>query len=483
MFCYRPSAVDDLLKLAKQFDFNMFRQDEEEVEDLHQQSLELLSEDILDFENSDLNDVSLSLPGNRQPAVKAAADTHLDQHLDDDLDFLFDGPTQHVSGDLSQFSSALPSQAKHAPAVSSKEASGKLPSHVPTSGVSMTHAKGTSANDEFADDWENDDLLNDSLVLEMTQNPQNFTAPKHCSTQKPSSEIKHPLHVRLSQSAASPVEKENVRQRTTFKLESNRNFSVERISTNTNLKSVSDHSSKTADKDSQQSRFSSVEAGSRRTWQTCSNTVKSNPQFHQSTSAANVKYSTSASTVSNTSTRKMTQNFPKQSSPAVTDTDFPDEDLDSFFSCDPVWDDPADDDLLCEMCDDLEKQIQTAENVSTKHTDQRPVLQPSNRNQQPANQQPASGRGGAFVQPLACGSGKPAGTRVNTVTDSSRCTNSSTCQQSSSRIQSTAAAPPSQGNAGKQHRFTFKKPNNLVSTTTDTGKSTSEAGNQTMAHK
>ncbi|XP_067441736.1 ewing's tumor-associated antigen 1 [Thunnus thynnus] len=498
----RPNGVDDLLKLAKQFDFNMFRQDEEEeAEDLHQQSQELLSEEILDFENGDLNDVSPSLPGNRQPAamVTAAADTDLDQHMEDDLDFLFDGPTQHISGDLSQFSSAFPSQVKHAPAESSKEASGKPRPHVPTVGVAMTHAKGASANDEFEDDWENDDFLDDSLVLEVTQNPQNFSAPKHCSTQKPASEMKHrPLHVpagggvRLSQSAASKAEKENVRR--TFKLESNPKFSVERIPTNTNLKCFSDQSWKTEGKDSQQSRFSSVETGNKHTWQTYS-------QFHQRTSAATVKHSTSSSTASNTAATKTTQNLTNGSSPseapAVSDADFLDDDLDYFFSSDPVWDDPADDDLLCEMCDDLENQIQRAENVSTKQTHQRPVLQPSNRNQQTPNQQPASGRGGAFVQPLSqkqsaltCGSGRPAGSfasgvpagaRVDTAKDSIRftqsksasgTTNSSTCLQASSRVQSAAAAPPPpppppQGNSGK-HQFTFKKPNNPVSTVTNT---------------
>ncbi|XP_077425877.1 ewing's tumor-associated antigen 1 isoform X2 [Vanacampus margaritifer] len=36
---------------------------------------------------------------------------------------------------------------------------------------------------DFADDWADDDLLDDSLLVEMTQNPENFCAPQHCSTQ------------------------------------------------------------------------------------------------------------------------------------------------------------------------------------------------------------------------------------------------------------------------------------------------------------
>ncbi|KAM7419913.1 hypothetical protein PAMA_016825 [Pampus argenteus] len=439
----RLNRVDDLLKLAQQFDFNMFRQDddeeeEEEVEDLHQQSLELLSENIVDFENDpDLNDVSPSLPGNCRPAGTDVP-PHPDQHTDDDLDFLFDAATQHVSGDLSQFSSAQTSQVKPAP-----------PSHVPTVGVSMTHAKRTSANDEFEDDWENDDLLNDSLVLEITQNPQNFAAPKHCSTQRPSREIKRQSPQRVPTGGGvglrrAHVEKENVRQRTTFKLGSNCNFSMETICTNTNLKSFSDHNSKTAER-----RFSGTQR----------------PQCHQSTSASNI------------SRTKMTQSCPNRSSPseAPAGGDFLDEDLESFFSCDPVWDDPADDDLLYEMCNNVENQIQSAENVSNEQTHQRAALQPSNRNQQLANQQPASGRGWTSVQPLCqkqtpltCGSGRPAtGVPAGVQDQITQSTNRPTRQQESSRIQSAAAAPPPQRDTGK-HQFTFKKPNNLVSTVTNT---------------
>ncbi len=519
--------MDDLLKLAKQFDFNMFRQDEEEVEDMHQQSLELLSEDILDLENGDQNAFSPSLPGDCHPAVKAAAGTdvqvHLDQHMEDDLDFLFDGPTQHVSGNLSQVSSAQPSQVKPVSSVSSKEASMKplSSSQGPTSGVSMTNIKGTSANDEFEDDWENDDLLNDSLVFEMTQNPQNFTAPKHCSTQKPPSEFKYqreskcnPVNVSisggvgLSQSAVSEVEKNNERQRTTFKLEPNLNFSVKRIQTDTWTNSKVDYSSETADKDTQQNRFSSgkgvlVEAGARRTWQT-SNTVKSEPQKPQKrTSVANssTKYNTAAFTASNVSAAQTAQSFPQKpavvsshsEAPAVSD--LLDEDLSSFFLSDPVWDDPADDDLLCEMCEDVENQIQSVENVSTKQTlpvgqmlNQRVALQSDNRTQQPANRQPLLQKQTATAPP--CASGGPAGTslaagfvsnftagvQMNTVRDSFRytqaknasgSTNSSACLQGSSRVQS---AP--QGNPRKD-QFTFKKPNNPVSTVTNKGKSTS----------
>ncbi|KAE8300643.1 hypothetical protein D5F01_LYC00789 [Larimichthys crocea] len=511
----RPNGVDDLLKLAKQFDFNMFHQDDEEEEEeeekaeevLHQQSQELLSEDILDLENGNFLP---SVPGNCQPAVKAAVRTDVqiqqDQHMEDDLDFLFDGPTQHVSGDLSQVSSAQPTQVKPASGTSSKEAFGKPPSssHGPTSSVSTTNTKVTLVNTEFDDDWENDDLLNDSLVLEMTQNPQNFGTPKHSSTQKLSSEIKYqsPVNVPVSGSvglsAASKMEKDNVRQRTTFKLESNPIFSFKSIQTDTRTNSKMNFSSETAHKDTQQSRFSSgngvlVKGGSQRTWQT-SNSVKSDPQkppFHQSSSSS-AKYNTTASAASNTSATKTAQSFSAHHE-APAGSDLLDEDLESFFSSDLVWDDPADDDLLCEMCEDMENQIQSSENVSTKPTlpvghtsNQRAAIPPASRSwdnkTQPANRQPFPPKQTPAAVP--CASGRPAvgslargfvsnitaGGQMNAVTDSFRftqpknisgSTNSSTCAQVSSRFQ---AAP--QGNTRKD-QFTFKKPNSPVSMVTN----------------
>lgn len=477
--------MDDLLKLAKQFDLNMFRQDEEEVEDMHHQSLELLSEDILDFENIDPNNIC---------GAAAGTDVRVNQHVEDDLDFLFDGPTQHVSENLSQVSSAQPSQFKPSTTLTS----GELPSHGPTSMASTTSPKDTSHNDEFEDDWENDDLLNDSLVFEITQNPQNFVAPKHSSTQKPGSEMKYqtpakvPVRggVSLHQSDVSKVEKENRRQRTTFKLESNPNLSETDKWTNLKVDSSSDK-----DKATQQTRFSSskcfsVEPGSQHTWQTCQlNSGPQTSQFYQRTSAA------STMSASNTAVTQTTPKEPQvmssnSTAPAVCD--FLDQDLDSFFSSDLVWDDLADDDLLCEMCEDVENQIQSADNVSIKQTlpdvqvsKQRAALQPSNRTwanrTQRAVMQPSfpCASDGPAGSSLADGSTSnvTAGVQVNKLKDSYRYTppqtasgftSSSTCVQGGSRVQLAAAAP----HPASKDLFTFKKPNKPVSAVTNKGKDT-----------
>lgn len=450
--CRRPNGVDDLLKLAKQFDFNMFHQDEEDVEELHQRSLELLPEDILDLEN----DSSPSLPGNCERAVKAtAAGTNAqvqpDQHMEDDLDFLFDGPTQHVSGNLSQAASQVkPSSSSH--------------------GSTHTNTKATVAND-FEDDWENDDLLDDSLVLEMTQNPQMFAAPTHSSTQKPSRE--GPVNAPVGGLGPShKAEKDDVRQRTTFKLESNPHFSVGRLQTNTWTKSKVDYSSETKQTDSQQSEGASVRTPS---------TAKSEPQKPQihprpSVSGSGTKHNTPAS---NTSVVKTAQSFPQSPAAASSHSEEPaasdllDDDLLAFFSADPVWDDPADDDLLCEMCEDVENQLQ---NVPAKQT--LPVVHVSNRRAalQPANQQLFPQRqaasaltwasGGAAGSSLAAGVVSDFTTGAQTK-DSFRVPQTKTgsgCVPGSSRVQS---EPP--GHAHKD-RFTFKRPNNPVQTATSKGK-------------
>uniref|UniRef100_A0A671VU23 ETAA1 activator of ATR kinase n=1 Tax=Sparus aurata TaxID=8175 RepID=A0A671VU23_SPAAU len=400
----RPNGVDDLLKLAKQFDFNMFHQDEED------------------------NDSSPSLPGNCERAVKAtAAGTNAqvqpDQHMEDDLDFLFDGPTQHVSGNLSQAASQVkPSSSSH--------------------GSTHTNTKATVAND-FEDDWENDDLLDDSLVLEMTQNPQMFAAPTHSSTQKPSRE--GPVNAPVGGLGPShKAEKDDVRQRTTFKLESNPHFSVGRLQTNTWTKSKVDYSSETKQTDSQQ--------------------------------RSGTKHNTPAS---NTSVVKTAQSFPQSPAAASSHSEepaashLPDDDLLAFFSADPVWDDPADDDLLCEMCEDVENQLQ---NVPAKQT--LPVVHVSNRRAalQPANQQQFPQRraasaltwasGGAAGSSLAAGVVSDFTTGAQTK-DSFRVPQTKTgsgCVPGSSRVQS---EPP--GHAHKD-RFTFKRPNNPVQTATIVGK-------------
>ncbi|XP_068440111.1 ewing's tumor-associated antigen 1-like [Clinocottus analis] len=427
----RPNGVDDLLKLAKQFDFNMFRRDEEEeeVDVSRRQSPKLLSEAVSeDLEAGDRDDASI--PASRRPGAKAVADRTTerlrpDQHMEDDLDFLFDGPTQCLSGSLSQVSLAQLSQFKPA----SREAAGKPPASsqgpASTSAVSVSaNATVTSAKDEFEDDWDDDDLLDDSLAWEMTPDPQSFSAPRHSSTQKPLGEVRQQ---RGSPASGADVERVNVRPRATFKLEPNPNVPFQRIQTNAKV----DYGSK----DAQRNPFSSV--GAQRTL--------------------------SAAT---------SQRFPTEpAAVAPAAPDLADEDLSLFFPPDPVWDDPADDDLLCEMCEDVENRLQSAENMPAGRQPPPPQVSqlrasvpPSNGNPRPAARQPFDPPKQTATYP-----GRPAGVSAVAAgvraTESLRCSQTkntsgsasgSTWTQGSSRVPSTP-----RGNAGKE-QFTFKKPNGPV---------------------
>lgn len=264
----RLNAVDDLLKLAKQFDFNMLHEE-------HDRSLELLSD------KADDEVVPV--------VVNAENQTPLDCFSDEEFDLMFDGPTQSMSGALSQGLSAQ----KTSQDVSNKtqlDSTSKTSVHF--SGTKQTENTKTSANKcstalhqnptqnlkvvqssainpssnvsgarsseqnlitkpqvksstcspainpnehlqnnpatvqsfDFEDDWDDDGLMDDSLLIEMTQNPHNFTAPKSTSTQK----------------NAPGFKTEKTRQ--TFKLSSNKDFSaiLEKTTAPATSKTISD---------------------------------------------------------------------------------------------------------------------------------------------------------------------------------------------------------------------------------------------------
>lgn len=270
------NGADDLLKLAKQFDF-MFHQDEEEEKEEGGHQSELLSQDIVH--------------SNTDPAAVATTAVWTDLQMDDDLDFLFDGPTQHVN------SSSLCSS-------------------------SAADVKGALNNDGFEDDWEDDDLLNDSLLLEMTQNPHKFTSPKYCSTQK-QPRCERPASTGDQSSAGSVYTSSDTQQ-------------------NQSLSSRADAYGWTqpVKSDLQEPAHGSSSIKAKRATEFNQNLLSSSDTCRSSKVAG-----------------------------------------DNLLPSDPVWDDPTDDHLLCELCEDLEDQIQKEGLTSTGRTDgpQRATLQPAKR--------------------------------------------------------------------------------------------------------
>ncbi|KAK6300297.1 hypothetical protein J4Q44_G00283950 [Coregonus suidteri] len=402
----RPNGVDDLLKLAKLFDFNMFQQDEERVNNMHEQSLQLLSdsEDILDLDGNENQPpplLSNVTPESPQSALKTNSIRNSkdqippDHEMEDDLDFLFDGPTQQISGNLSQNSLPQSLEVKTALTGSSKAIPGKYPDsiHGHTSTVSSSHpVKRSSTNNNFDDDWENDNLLDGSLVFEMTQNPDLFAAPNHCSTQRGSNETKHennnPSAIsenalqgsKETKPAVSKGQSETVKNRKTFTLEANPNVQAESILSEALPKAghVSDTVKPAPHRNVQQNqpinKAQSMESSYQRSQQTQhqSNGIKTWPQVplfqstsistSSSTSTSTNPYSTWPLQAENSSYQKPTENNMKGTgikAPASHNV-VPEDDLDSLFASDSIWDD-KDDDLLCQACDNLESQVQSME--------------------------------------------------------------------------------------------------------------------------
>uniref|UniRef100_A0A8C8D6T7 ETAA1 activator of ATR kinase n=1 Tax=Oncorhynchus tshawytscha TaxID=74940 RepID=A0A8C8D6T7_ONCTS len=368
----RPNGVDDLLKLAKQFDFNMLRQDEE-----RNQPPPLLSNVTPESTQSALTTNST---GNSKDQIPP------DHEMEDDMDFLFDGPTQHISGNLSQNSLPRSLEVKTAPTVS-------------------------SANNNFDDDWENDDLLDDSLVFEMTQNPDLFATPNHCSTQRGSNETKHeninPSAIsknalqgsRDIKPTMSKGQNETVKNRKSFMLETNPNVQAKSIPSEALPKAgnVPDTVRPTPHRNVRQNQPSlvpinkapSMESSNQLSQQTPhqSNGIKAWPQvpLFQSTSistSSSTKMSNSYSTwplqVDNGSYHKPTENNNMKGTGVIkapaSHIIIPEDDLDSLFASDSIWDD-KDDDLLCQACDNLESQVQSMEDPVITRTQSLPSNQ------------------------------------------------------------------------------------------------------------
>uniref|UniRef100_A0A671X4H4 Ewing's tumor-associated antigen 1-like n=1 Tax=Sparus aurata TaxID=8175 RepID=A0A671X4H4_SPAAU len=211
----KQSRVDDLLKLARQFDENM-QQDRESSAELNAVNNSL--NQCGNTSKTKLTDTWY--PGN----VKDLKCPSSSDQVEAELHALFDSSTQKVSGRLSQGSSA---------SACSQEVKGQ-----PEKGSCRLNA---NICDEFDDDWENDDLLNDSFVLEMTQNPiqqrdtdtkttlqsDTKTNPSACKPTANTNSAHQPsnLHWKPSHSALQELcPKPKATNRSTFKLEPNPHF-------------------------------------------------------------------------------------------------------------------------------------------------------------------------------------------------------------------------------------------------------------------
>lgn len=153
----------DLVKLARQFDKNM--QDRESLEGIHNSF------------NSSISDCANTSKPKLKPAdkMKGLQCSSSSDAVEAELQALFDCSTQNVSGRLSQGSSASARSqvVEDVPVAAHSVETGQTRLKASEKSVPAAEVKAAAlgSNDDFDDDWENDDLLNDPLLLELTQNP------------------------------------------------------------------------------------------------------------------------------------------------------------------------------------------------------------------------------------------------------------------------------------------------------------------------
>ncbi|XP_035258744.1 ewing's tumor-associated antigen 1 [Anguilla anguilla] len=420
----RHSDVEDLMKLAKQFDFNMHQQDKEQVKEAYKGSVKQDADNLREPggpESSPPPSLSEVTATSRGPASKmlncgkpqTTDRKALHQETVDDFDALFDQPTQHISGRLSQASSgrSLDGRASSVPLSSNAALSGNgnpgnpgNPSAVSSAPVKKPEGgPRTPAPNRFVDDdWDDDDLLNDSIVLEMTQNPELFATPKHCSTQigpspkqrdfvqKPGagSGVPGPLpNCNGAKGFDGPHQGKNPKSksRSTFQLETNPNFLVnETLSGEEPSSCHGVESGKPGQPGGLQSRPNGAFQPHRAAPLEPSNRNNLKSQAvpgggrEKSTQVPVVQPSSSTTSgsgvarpgqvgdrvssahgVEGAESERDRGGSPAENTEPVEggSADAMHEDLDSIFASDSLWDDgdDYDDDLLCQVCEDVEK--------------------------------------------------------------------------------------------------------------------------------
>lgn len=163
------------MKLAKQFDINMTRQDKEKQQESTERRNKL---NKLQSDGKARTERSTSVKVSSEQLTSCSSQARQEEAA---LQALFDCPTQHVSGRLSPPSVNCTPESKTEPVAPAEQKS----SSAAIKSTPVDAPKTTKV--DFDDDWENDDLLNDSFVLEMTQNPVPLNVAQKPSTAQPES--------------------------------------------------------------------------------------------------------------------------------------------------------------------------------------------------------------------------------------------------------------------------------------------------------
>ncbi|XP_056105751.1 ewing's tumor-associated antigen 1 [Rhinichthys klamathensis goyatoka] len=316
----RQSSVEDLKKLAKQFDINMTRQDKEKQQESTEKRNKL---NKLQSDGTATTEKSTSIPVSLEQRTGCSSLAHQEE---EELHALFDGPTQHVSGRLSPPSAnCTPESSAEPVAQAGQSSSSAAIKNAPVDAPKATEAK-------FDDDWENDDLLNDTFMLEMTQNPVSLNVAQKPSTAQPKSCSK----------------KCNFEAKVNPSVSNGRNICFE---TQQSTSKSSTFTKTLPDvKTSNRSTFSLKPPASvqnhttEKLLKTSSPVNQEKPQTQPSQGTKQVELD------------GMTKDGGVSSQSSSVQFDgVSEEDMKSLFDSDSLWNDEDDDDLLFQACDDVEK--------------------------------------------------------------------------------------------------------------------------------
>ncbi|XP_048843398.1 ewing's tumor-associated antigen 1-like isoform X2 [Brienomyrus brachyistius] len=411
----RQNGVEDLMKLAKQFDINMIQQEKEQAKEGDLRAAETDVGEAGTPRDCEIDPpIMLSKLGGTGEGM-APGSTNVAQQIpqkheelrlesEDSLDVIFDRSTQPLSEGLTP-NTPIQSQEMMLtpPRPSVEKAVNSVTGNLPLTSSDNAN-KVPKGSQDFDDDWD-DDLLNDSFVLEMTLNPPHSVAPRYCSTQTDQIEKKDNRVKSLQPSTADrtaesgrlnsggdassfgstvifPVKNVKVRNRTTFKLEGNPHFQPQGTYSGTFPKGLSAGGGVPEVKTQSSFCPSHVSVATRNQGDKMTQHISNKQQERAPLRSFGVRETSvtlSSSRPPMPSVRARDRTSVGQSSltsekPASmglgSAQEVTDEDLDSFFTSDSLWDDTEDDDLLYQICNDVEKTSQSAGIPSLAHAEQ-----------------------------------------------------------------------------------------------------------------
>ncbi|XP_040286002.1 ewing's tumor-associated antigen 1 [Bufo bufo] len=413
---------EELMKLAKQLDSNLVKQKDQNEEQLANSEYEMFSErNAMDNkEDSFLEDLpeedemNLVLKSvSQRSAPQGSSQRSVDQDVEAALNDLFDSSTQKYSGRLSQgLSDVSISSVNKAPvnvrsnvhedighskkeqcseklkksehsSSASKISTNKLQSvkkcHKQNNGKEKETVQSVSSSqDDFEDDWGHDLLDDDSFIMQVTQNPELIATPKNTM---PSSKLgQSSTHLAGGEDKSTAIS-------SSFSKTSNYKFVPRKGNVGSETKPSNLRSKEVTSVNSLQG--SSRDTNNVKSFSSTQTRVPSKPQtnaagqvisnnVHSLAPATNstlMKSSQKPCAPTVPQTRTMTANKDSVPHDEWDDLQFSDEVLDMFCDSDSLWEEKEDDDdLLYQVCDDVERLTQAYETTGENPEKETPLL-------------------------------------------------------------------------------------------------------------